>query len=198
MLVSPEFNWYVIAWAVYLVGSVIFLAASWRFLSVLKKFGIGAVLMMAIVPAVLLPWPVDDATKGMLAPAWIVAGLDRVTHAQDGALRAGIPLLMAVIFSAGISLLIVGIKAAFFPPAKPYPAAPQHSARPQPKRPATARGLAANNREVTQRTPRESLTTPPRPKPAAPVQASKPTGRIEPRISDSGMDALDPAPKKRK
>lgn len=208
MLVNADFNGYVLAWTVYLVASVVFLAASWRFLSAMKRFGVGIVLMMAVVPVILMPWPVDDSTKGMLAPAWVVAGLDRFTNAQDGVMRAGIPLMLAVIFSAGISLLIVAIKAAFFPPAKPHPsqiaapttrlAEPNRKAQPSRKAPQKHPAGVAPALENTQRNPRESLAAPPKPKSAATPFKPKPGERIEPRISDVGMDQFDPAPKRRK
>jgi len=196
MLVINQFNGYLLAWTLYLVGGVLFLAASWRFLSVLRKFGLGLVLLMGLAAAVLLPWPVDDAASGMLAPAWIVAGLDRFTNVPDGALRAGIPLLMAIIFSMGISLLLVAIKAAFFPAPKPrIYEQPQR----QPK-PGHVSGKRPNATSPTSRQPvqRESLAASPRPKSAAVPPKPKSAGRIEPRITDAGMDTLTPAPKQRK
>lgn len=94
---------YLIAWAWYLGASVALLWCVWR---VSRRFPLLVRQpVRALVAAIMLvPWTVKEGHEAM-APAWLVILFDAVMQDESGALRAGKPLIAAMVLVIVVALL---------------------------------------------------------------------------------------------
>ena len=92
---EAETNYWVI-WVIYLTVSSLFYALFWWLTQFQKVLWIAYCLRAVIAAIILTPWYAGGFGSA-LAPAWIVILLDVITIGSDAAVRATIPLLLAII-----------------------------------------------------------------------------------------------------
>ncbi len=101
---EAETNYWVI-WVIYLTVSSLLFALFW-WLTQFKKMLWAAYCFRAVIAAIILtPWYATGFGTA-LAPAWIIILLDVITIGSDAAVRATIPLILAIISSV---ILATGI-----------------------------------------------------------------------------------------
>jgi len=94
---EAETNYWVI-WVIYLTVSSLFFAFFW-WLTQFQKMLWTAYCLRAVIAAIILtPWYASGFGTA-LAPAWIIILLDVITIGNDAAVRATIPLILAIICS---------------------------------------------------------------------------------------------------
>ena len=94
---EAETNYWVI-WVIYLTVSSLFFAFFW-WLTQFQKMLWTAYCLRAVIAAIILtPWNASGFGTA-LAPAWIIILLDVITIGNDAAVRATIPLILAIICS---------------------------------------------------------------------------------------------------
>jgi len=96
---------YILAWFVYLSASLVFFAFFWRFTKSRKR-SLGLYCLRAILLVIALtPW-YANSQQVWLAPAIIVLILDGLTIGPGAAVRAAVPLVLAIL-SALVATLVI-------------------------------------------------------------------------------------------
>lgn len=86
---------YVAAWTAYLVSAVVFSLIAWRVLRKLPWRELAYLLECCLLALLFTPWYVMD-DQNILAPALMVLALDVLTVAPSAAVRALVPLVLAL------------------------------------------------------------------------------------------------------
>ena len=95
---------YLTAWGVYLGAGCVFLFLAWRVTGLMNNARVTQCTRAVLVALVFTPWymgPEED----LLAPAVLIALLDAITIGTDAAIRAAVPLLLAIVFSLLVVML---------------------------------------------------------------------------------------------
>ena len=95
---------YLLVWVIYLSTASIFCLIFWHVTDFIKRRGIAYSLRVFLLAVILTPW-YANSQEGLLAPAIIVVLLDAITAGGGAAIRALVPLLLAIV-SAQIVLII--------------------------------------------------------------------------------------------
>ena len=96
---------YIIAWAVYLLASLVFFTLFWRFTRSSKR-SLGLYCLRAVLLAMALtPW-YANSQQVWLAPAIIVLLLDGITMGPGAAVRAAVPLVLAILSALTVTVVI--------------------------------------------------------------------------------------------
>jgi hypothetical protein len=96
---------YWLIWLVYLGGSGIFYPIFWRYTAFRRARWLSYSLRALMAALILTPWYAN--TQGeTLAPALMVATLDAITIGSEAAIRAGVPLVMALFFAEILATIL--------------------------------------------------------------------------------------------
>lgn len=95
---------YLLAWLVYVLAGVVFYAIFWR-ITRFKKYKFLSYSLRAITLAIMAtPWYVGSEGD-LLAPALIVMLMDAITIGRETAVRALVPLFLAIIIAFVIVII---------------------------------------------------------------------------------------------
>lgn len=89
---------YWLLWSIYLSASAVFFLVFWRLTRFQKHQWLGYLLRGATLATALTPWYANQQGT-VLAPALMVAALDAITISGTAAVRALVPLVLAVILA---------------------------------------------------------------------------------------------------
>lgn len=96
---------YWLFWSCYLAAAGVFIAIVWR-LFVFRRYPLLSILARSTSIAVLLtPWT-SNPSDPYLAPALMVMTLDAITLGGSAAVRAFVPLLLALVLSLGVGVAL--------------------------------------------------------------------------------------------
>ncbi len=93
MLTQQE---YLLAWLVYLLGSVACLAVVWVMTKNIPWSEVRGVLRIVAGVFMLVPWYISE-DSAYLAPAWIASFLEGIFDGPDAFWRAGTPLVVSLV-----------------------------------------------------------------------------------------------------
>lgn len=96
---------FVLIWAVYLLASAVFYAIYWRLTAFRRRRWLSYSLRAVMAALILTPW-YANTQDSVLAPALMVTTLDAITIGSDAAVRAMVPLLLAL-FAAEVFASLV-------------------------------------------------------------------------------------------
>lgn len=95
---------YWIFWLVYLLAATVFYAILWKITAFLSSAWLPYVLRGVAAAIILTPW-YTNSQETLLAPALMIVMLDGITIGPEAAIRAVVPLILAII----LSLIVAGI-----------------------------------------------------------------------------------------
>lgn len=95
---------YWIFWLVYLLAAAVFYGIFWKITGFLKSGWFPYVLRGVTAAVILTPW-YTNSQDNLLAPALMVVMLDGITIGAETAVRAAVPLILAIL----LSLIIAGL-----------------------------------------------------------------------------------------
>jgi hypothetical protein len=87
---------YLLVWIIYLSAASVFCLIFWHVTDFIKRPGIAYSLRTFLLAVILTTWYVNSQ-EGLLAPAIIVVLLDAITAGGAAAIRALVPLLLAIV-----------------------------------------------------------------------------------------------------
>ncbi|WP_008735031.1 hypothetical protein [Isoalcanivorax pacificus] len=95
---------YMMAWSTYLGAAVVTLAVLW-WLTWRWSAAVKLPLRALAIAFLLTPWPVARDTDA-LGPAWVVTMFDTLVQSDADPLRAGAPLLAAILLALAVAGVI--------------------------------------------------------------------------------------------
>jgi len=95
---------FVLIWAVYLLASAVFYVVYWRLTAFRRRLWLSYSLRAVMAALILTPWYVNTQDS-VLAPALMVTTLDAITVGTDAAIRAAVPLLLALLAAEVLACL---------------------------------------------------------------------------------------------
>jgi hypothetical protein len=95
---------YWLVWAIYLSAATVLCLVFWHITDFIKRRALAYSLRTFLLAVILTPW-YANSQEALLAPAIIVALLDAITAGSGAAVRALVPLLLAI-FSTQAALII--------------------------------------------------------------------------------------------
>ena len=96
---------FVLIWAVYLLASAVFYAIYWRLTAFRRRRWLSYSLRAVMAALILTPW-YANTQDSVLAPALMVTTLDAITIGSDAAVRAMVPLLLALLAAEVFACLL--------------------------------------------------------------------------------------------
>lgn len=89
---------YVLLWTIYLLASAVFFVVFWRITRFKRRIWLSYILRAVMLALALTPAYANQAGE-VMAPALIVALLDAITIGGSAAVRAFVPLFLALIMA---------------------------------------------------------------------------------------------------
>jgi hypothetical protein len=106
-MTDPTNFW--IAWAVYCAAGLLFYLVFWR-VTRFRRHRVASYTLRAVMLAIIAtPWYVSD-TGSAMAPALIIVLMDAITIGGDAAVRAFVPLFLAIMIAVVGALLLMLIR----------------------------------------------------------------------------------------
>mgnify|MGYP006304855795 CR=1 FL=1 len=96
---------FVLIWAVYLIASAVFYAIYWRLTAFRRRLWLSYSLRAVMAALILTPW-YANTQDSVVAPALMVTTLDAITIGREAALRAMVPLLLALLAAEVLASVI--------------------------------------------------------------------------------------------
>lgn len=94
---------YWLFWLVYLLAATVFYGIFWNLTRLLHSTWLAYMLRGVTAATILTPW-YTNSQDGLLAPALMIATLDGITIGGEAAVRALVPLVLAIV----LSLIVAG------------------------------------------------------------------------------------------
>lgn len=92
-------------WAVYLLASAVFYTIYWRLTAFRRRLWLSYSLRAVMAALILTPW-YANTQDAVLAPALMVTTLDAITIGTDAAVRALVPLALALLGAEVLASLV--------------------------------------------------------------------------------------------
>lgn len=96
---------YTTAWVVYGLAGIVLAFLSWMQLRKLRPRELGWLLQFWFMALMFTPWEVEVGGE-VRAPALIIFVMDTITVSRESAIRALIPLVMALMLGALVTLML--------------------------------------------------------------------------------------------
>ena len=93
-------------WLVYLLAATVFYGIFWRFTASLNSGWLQYVLRSVSAAIILTPW-YTNSQESLMAPALMIAVLDGITIGADAAIRAVVPLMLAIILAVMLAAALL-------------------------------------------------------------------------------------------
>ena len=96
---------FVLIWAFYLLASGIFYTVYWRLTAFRRRLWLSYSLRALMAALILTPW-YANTQDAVMAPALMVTTLDAITIGTEAAVRALVPLLLALLAAEVLACLV--------------------------------------------------------------------------------------------
>lgn len=99
---------YWLFWLAYLLAAAVFYGLFWVVTGSLKTGWLPYMLRAVMAAIILTPW-YTNSQDSLLAPALMIVALDAITIGADAAVRALVPLVLAILLSLVVAVLLLFI-----------------------------------------------------------------------------------------